>query len=366
MTEPASAQVDDRAVPSPVEPHFLWLRIFLATAVVFAHFAAIGGNETEGRRLISSTIAVQAFFVISGWIVAASCERSQTLLGFWLRRFARLYPLYAIVICVQAMLGLAFGDPGAGGLRELVRYLGANLAFANFLQPSLLGLFEHAPVSAINPSLWTLKIEAMFYAIVPLLVWFRRARGLRGLIGLYVVTAALFYVVDLRSHELGRNLPGQLRYFVAGMLCWQLSAARVFFDRRMLAPLAALGLGLAISFEHSFELSFLHPIFVAAFIYGASHVLPEPRRMPDISYGIYILHAPLIQFGYWKGFLSFDDLSLVYALLATGLLATASWYGLESPAIQLAKGWSARVDRRSLARRQSAPALANAPTAAAE
>ncbi len=334
------------AMPN-AHPNFLSLRIFLALSVVFAHFAAISGDERSGYHLISSTIAVQAFFVISGWIVAQSFERSATLGGFWLRRFARLYPLYAAVIGVQALLGYAFGSPGPSPLAELGRYLGVNLVFANFLQPSLFGLFADAPVQAINPSLWTLKIEVLFYLTVPVLVLAVRGRGPRALAALYVVSALAFYLSALRSEQFGRQFPGQLRYFVAGMACWQLAAASRPMRRRVLAPVALASLWLSLRLEHSYLWSGLHPLLVAAFVFGTAYCVRESRRMPDISYGLYILHAPLIQLGFLFGWLAADGVSLALAILTTAVLSAATWYGLEKPAIQLAKRVSEVLDRRA-------------------
>ncbi|MET0386199.1 MAG: acyltransferase [Polyangiales bacterium] len=342
--------------------HFLWLRIVLAGSVVLAHFAAISGDERHGPQLMSSTVAVQAFFVISGWIVPASAERSATTLGFWVRRFARLYPLYFVVVCAQGLCGLVFGEPAAHPARELLRYIAVNAVFANFLQPSLFGLFADAPVHAFNPSLWTLKIEVMFYLVAPLFVLCYRAQRTRALIALGVGSVALYYLARLRSEEFARQLPGQLRFFVAGFICWRLSTLQVGVHqdarrtRWMLVPLALLGVVLAHKLENLPWWGFLQPVAVAVFVYGLAHSLPEPRRMPDISYGLYILHAPLIQLGFLLGWWSThaykSGLALAFAM--TAALAALSWYGLEQPAIALARRVSQRIDRRSPAPTQAA------------
>lgn len=327
---------------------FLWLRIGLALSVVLAHFGAISGDAHAVVSAISSLFAVQAFFVISGWIVAASCDRSASLLGFWGRRVARLYPLYVAVVATQALVALMLSAGGLERLPELARYLAVNLAFANFLQPSLFGLLADAPVLAINPSLWTLKIEVMFYLLVPLLVLFHRARGARALLWLYLASSAFYYLTALRSEVLSRQFAGQLRYFVAGMVCWQLAAAG-FARRRsawQLAPVALLALYLGQRFEHVYALGVVQPLLVATFVYAAAHALSEPRRVPDISYGLYILHAPLMQLGFQLGLWQADARGLALAVGTTTLLAIATWYGLERPAIRAAKRWLDRAEAR--------------------
>ena len=70
---------------------FTLLRLLLAFVVVFTHFHGITGTSIGWVPALSSTVAVQGFFVVSGWIVTASCESSASDGGFFVRRLARLY-----------------------------------------------------------------------------------------------------------------------------------------------------------------------------------------------------------------------------------------------------------------------------------
>jgi peptidoglycan/LPS O-acetylase OafA/YrhL len=329
--------------------HFLILRIALASAVVFAHFPLISGTERM-FSLMSPTVAVQAFFVISGWVVSASFARSATLTGFWLRRLARLYPLYVFVIVSQAIAAWALAWPTAGVLRELARYLSVNLAFLNFLQPALFGLLADAPVKAFNPSLWTLKLEVIFYVLTPLIVTLimtmARSQRLRGTIALFLAAIGLYYLAWWHSESLARQFPGQFRFFAAGLLCWQLSERVHIKHRGRLALAAALAFYVANHIVDIPVLGALQPGVIAIFVYGAAYTLPEPKRLPDVSYGIYVWHGPLIQFGLLLGVTA----HLWLACAATLLVATLSWYCIEKPAIHWARKLTVALEKRRAVR----------------
>lgn len=104
-------------------------------------------------------------------------------------------------------------------------YLAANLVFLNFLAPNLPGVFATNPVTEVNGALWTLKVEVMFYAAVPVIAWLCRRLGTAlVLLGLYLASVAYYLILGqlAEAHgsqlyaQLQRQLPGQLSYFVAG------------------------------------------------------------------------------------------------------------------------------------------------------
>ncbi len=325
---------------------FTLLRLLLALSVVFVHFHHLTGVAVDWAPGLSSTVAVQGFFVVSGWIVTASCESSSGNGAFFVRRLARLYPLYAVVVIAQAFgvcVLMGFPDNAAGAL---LRYLAANLAFANFLEPSLLGFLDRAAVPAINPSLWTLKIEVLFYLTVPALVILQRRFGLKALLGLFAASTLFFYVVEPLSPELAKQLPGQLRFFIAGMVCRLLLVrghAPRRWDSAVLAVVGLGGLALAQRFDSSLAMAALQPVFVTAFVAAAGALLPRPAGAPDISFGVYLVHAPLIQFALYAGWLPAGTLGMIWVLAITLTVSAASYYFIERPAIRAGGRWSKRL-----------------------
>ena len=121
--------------PEEETNNFTLLRLLLAVAVVFGHFKLLSGTDYPAFPFNLADAAVDCFFVVSGFLIAGSYERTRVLWSFYVRRVFRLYPMYATIVIVQTIIMLAL-LPG-GPLSEphaTLRYLGANLLFANWLQ----------------------------------------------------------------------------------------------------------------------------------------------------------------------------------------------------------------------------------------
>jgi peptidoglycan/LPS O-acetylase OafA/YrhL len=137
--------------------------VFAYHAIVLSALAPMSGLERAWGQI--AEIAIQGFFIVSGALVAGSLMRSQNLADYAGKRVRRLYPAYAVVILIPALISLLMGG-SIGGVAE---YVGANLVFLNFLSPDLPGLFEGNRFTEVNGALWTLKIEVLFYLILPII-----------------------------------------------------------------------------------------------------------------------------------------------------------------------------------------------------
>ena len=101
-------------------------------------------------------------FVISGFLVTASYERTQDLPKFYIKRVFRIYPaLMAVIIMpvlIYSVMGIVLFDLKSFGL-----YLFKSLVYAS-------GGSAFLPKDAIgNGSLWTIPIQMQFYLITPVL-----------------------------------------------------------------------------------------------------------------------------------------------------------------------------------------------------
>lgn len=322
------------------------IRLLLAGLVFFYHavslssFAALAAYESTFSTV--AELSIQGFFVISGLLVYGSLERSDNIADYAGKRVRRLYPAYAVVILIPALVSFlfTFGERDAFG--EILRYMAANLVFLNFLEPNLPGLFQTNRFTDVNGALWTLKIEVMFYIALPLIAWvLRKMRGLWWIgIGALVFAAfvwksALFAYDGAYAAQLSRQLPGQMMFFAAGMAVWRLRASLIPHATSLFCiGLVALTLSLIIP-----ALDALRVLGLSCLIVGIAHMPGPPlkaARWGDISYGVYIVHFPILQGLVMAGV--FEQLGWAGGLaLATILVFTSSyllWWWVEKPALR--------------------------------
>lgn len=282
------------------------IRFVLAAMVFISHAHDLSG-VTELSILsatISSTLAVQAFFVISGFLIFQSCERSSTLRSYTSKRIRRIFPAYGMVVLGSAVL-LAFVSDlpliEYATNPAVLKYIAANIVFLNFLAPELPGVFDKNIVHAVNGALWTLKIEVAFYVAVPICIWlFQRIGRTRMMVAIYVASviysSGMIWLADIRQSgaflELGRQLPGQMCYFIAG------AAIYYHFDRFRCKPVTMLMCGVILFLLSFFVASVLfRPIGLALLVMSLAFgpYLGRFGRFGDFSYGIYIVHFPVLQ-----------------------------------------------------------------------
>ncbi|HEX6592736.1 MAG TPA: acyltransferase [Moraxellaceae bacterium] len=313
------------------------LRLFFATVVCLVHSYQLSGYQALSviTTVFSSAVAVKAFFVISGFLIFMSYEKSDSLSSYLEKRLRRIYPAYflVVVLCALTFFLVSALTPSAYFLSaEWWRYLLANLGFMNFVQPSLPGVFQGHIESAVNGALWTIKVEVMFYLSVPVFVLlFRRFSTLPVLLVFYLASVAYallmqhLAVVTGRGifEELARQLPGQISYFMAGAGLYYFFP---FFERNVRYFAAFAVLVFLVGIVHPLVL--LEPLALAILVavFGFFFYTGNFGRYGDFSYGVYILHFPVVQLLIHAG--AFQErpwLFLLAVVVITGAGAVLLW-----------------------------------------
>jgi peptidoglycan/LPS O-acetylase OafA/YrhL len=311
------------------------IRFLLAFAVASIHIGKIPIYSG-----VNAALAVQCFYVISGFLIARvwdqkySSESNGTQL-FYLNRAARIYFMYwAILSLTLASIFAVHVAAGrwpqslsiAQSAQMIVYQIVSNISLAGSSVMLWLGatpdghlyLTDNYTTSAVEvwkmmllPQAWTLELELWFYLLAPFLLKLRT----RWLIVVCVASFALrFYWYHVGSEidpwsyrffpfEVGVFLLGAIAYRVSSKLSHSHSALPVFVGAALL-----IGAYLPQFFsEHRF-------IFLALFamalptIFELSKRWTVDRFLADMSFPLYLVHWPIMQMAsqlpkssYWPG-----------------------------------------------------------------
>lgn len=318
--------------------NFNLMRLIAAWLVIYGHAWAV--TAAPGHDLITlltrfrfaGGVAVDVFFVISGFLIAASLERN-SVRGYLISRGLRIVPALLVCVLLSALvLGPALTTVEDYWRRgEVWRYIALNASLwtnAYFLP----GVFETLPRAAINGSLWTLPIEAKLYAAL-LVAWLAGALTPKRYPPLWALALAAAAAVAWWKHPLPDHLANPANctaFFITGTLFW-VNRGTI---RLSLWPLAGLLIAAAIARGTSW----FYLVYFPLLAYGTVFVALVPRlpeiRKTDLSYGLYLYGWPMQQLAVMAG----ADTPLRNTLAATAMAlvcAALSWHLVERPALRL-------------------------------
>lgn len=288
--------------------NFDYLRLFLAVEVVAMHLNA---GLLRGNLWIPIP-PVAAFVALSGFLIPQSLDRSRNLGHFAWKRVLRTLPA---LVPLMLAIGLAFDAKHVE--RALIQYVSAGY---------------HSMFQGCVLPLWSLIVEDGLYAAIALLFVLgahRKAWLTSAIIGGLLVARAN---IDDNVFEY-RFLQTSIGFFVGNL-------AFILKDRLAKVHWAwpAAILGGAIAGWLTFLGPLLFPLTMGCVVVLAM-TLPQMKwGIPDLSYSIYIWHAPIMLalLGPWA---MPRDASWVSATVVLTLIAsTFSWYLVEKPALRL-KDW---------------------------
>jgi len=281
------------------------LRFVLATAVIWSHCYVLAGRPMDPvfaltRQIDAGSLAVQAFFVLSGFLITQSWDGDPHLRNFAIKRALRLVP--------AMIAALVFGALIVGPLVCSVtsaQYLLAPSTWAHFggvlfnryLASPL--LFGGNPVAhQLNASLWSLRYEILCYGVVAVVGAWAGSRR-------WTIVSPLLLAGGLAGGSvlawLGapiEGIPATLAWlvacFFAGSTLYALRRHIPFSPLLAAAAAAALLAGALVG-----GLRFIFPLagtYLLLFL-ACWRALPLQGfgRYGDFSYGLYVFAYPLQQ-----------------------------------------------------------------------
>lgn len=316
------------------------LRGLAALAVVVYHFTAayqqqVGHLQPLPFAFQAGNYGVHLFFLISGFVIFMTLERTRTAMDFVVSRFSRLFPAYWAAIGLTALVVYSIGLPA--------QRLPPQQLLLNFtMLQQILGA-EH-----LDGSYWTLEVELFFYA--QMLFWF--VAGLLGrirwIIAAWLVVAVaygltaqhhLHFSYTIREMLILRHIP----FFALGILFYRM---RTRPEERRLDGLMVLACLLAIALADPPVFLLVAVVCCAVFTLFLAGYLRWLAWRPfaflgAISYSLYLLHQAI-------GFAVMHELELagvpslvaVFCALALVLcLATLLTWSVERPAMRGIRSW---------------------------
>jgi peptidoglycan/LPS O-acetylase OafA/YrhL len=220
-------------------------------------------------------------------------------------------------------------------------WLGASVGSSSIVQWLSGGHIQLPPYN--NGVLWSLGYEEFFYAALavlfslgcykrPWIIWI--LWGLGVAVSLWSQTQPQF--VSDRANLMSAFFAGNLLYIYRDNL-----RSRVgWVPHAVLLCAMILKYGFFVYGQTTPFVIVLPPLFVwAAF---AGWQIPMPKRWPDLSYGIYLWHIPVVWFlSRWPQF-TFGQ-PIVALVVGATACAALSWYIVEVPTSKIGRRWVERL-----------------------
>ena len=303
---------------------FDYLRLIAAILVIVHHARVLSGQPPLmlGPGLDPGALGVGIFFVISGYLVAGSLERSAKITDFLAKRILRIFPGLLVALLLTAFALGPLVTTAGGYLRDPATWLyvlkNISLYAVTYQLP---GVFLAAPIAGIvNGSLWTLRLEFTAYLGLAVLGPLRRALplALESVMALTAIAAIALHATGLD----GRGDLYRIGYLAALNGFLFLAGATLQANGTRPTALEAI---VALVF-------LLTPAWFLALPLAVVRLgqLALPKPPGDISYGLYISSFPLQQ---WLA--QTHHLSVATSIAATLPFAVLSWFLVEKPALRL-------------------------------
>ncbi|MDB6173248.1 MAG: acyltransferase 3 [Chthoniobacteraceae bacterium] len=358
----AQQAVSDSNVPAWSDParrnrnNFDFLRLLFSVAVIISHsFATLGKNEeplarlSNGRYLFGG-LAVNGFFIISGYLIAASFVRSPRFFDYLSRRIRRIYPGFIVAVGVTLFFGYVAGAyqmPAGEFLKEAGKALVSTMTLTPYQPPFA---FSSNPISVFNASLWTIRPEFTCYLLLALVFQLRRtAHRMLMLLILPLISSAL----EISFTTSGQSFLTALRPYIPSIanpdwplrlwFSFAIGAGMYLYGHRVpyRHSLAAVALVLMVFLQvtpfprlSAFLAAVPFAYLVFWFAYNPFIRLRDFGHFGDFSYGIYLYGFPVQQILV----LFLAPLLNPYTLILLSIailfpIAAMSWFLVERPCL---------------------------------
>ena len=185
------------------------LRFFLAVFICFFHAQGLLANETGFKYFRSAYLAVDCFFVISGFLLARSfylkslySENSRSLTDFFISRIKRLYPEY--LFCMISLF-------------VLMRCLNVDVVSAKAFLLNLIMITDVNGIPSMILGAWYVVVLFWLSCFLYALMYFFKEKALQLYIPL-LSFSCLFFLTSNAGAVLGNSIPMVLVFLSQGVV----------------------------------------------------------------------------------------------------------------------------------------------------
>jgi peptidoglycan/LPS O-acetylase OafA/YrhL len=331
------------------------LRGIAALAVVLYHYTfgytQVVGKHMPGLDLIATDghFGIYLFFIISGFVIFMTLERSAKAADFSVSRFARLWPPYLVCAGLTSLLivGLDFNPNHLTVGDALLNILMMNKVLGNV---------------SIDPSYWTLTYEVLFYAGAAMIFFGLKIKRIEWPC---LAWLGLAFVARVSSFNQNHQRLGVLlgvdfcHLFVLGMMIYLISQRRNSWLTMSTAILAFAMTLFGPSYNPGAINLWQFMLLIALFAVIVWLVAERKIRflniapllfLGEISYSLYLVHQIA---GYWVikqlEAVGWDpDHAIWAAVLCAIMVATCVRKWVEVPAQKAIRGWYQETGKQYL------------------
>lgn len=251
-------------------------------------------------------LGVQLFFLISGYVILMSLEKSTSLINFIKKRLLRIYPALiaaSILIFISAPLfeNRPLGQP------KLTDFIPSIF----FVEPIWFAKIFHIKLGMIETSFWSLLVEIRFYFIFSFIYFYiNKSNATWYIFLLFIVSAILTFIsntsnnIPIRNLHLAIDIIGLQHYgwFASGGFLYQ-----YLKDKNIDALLSSIFIGLVsvlyMSFVqfHSMDIfimmTTIFVLFILSSFIGKLQTLLANKMflfIGMISYPLYLIHENIM------------------------------------------------------------------------
>ncbi|WP_052063414.1 acyltransferase family protein [Nitrincola sp. A-D6] len=333
--------------------NFNLLRAIAAILVLYSHSFALVVGSADAEPLKTSLgitwgyIAVDVFFITSGFLIIGSYYSRNNVLSFTWARILRIFPgLFISVLFCAFVVGLLFTTLDKFDYLthpQTYKFIVKNSLLFFGIEYRLPNVFTELPWShAVNGSLWTLPHEVKMYAILAATLVTATFISKKifsfqtnNLVIAITVIALILHIINIFFPITHKSSTRLFTMFFIGCSIF------IYREKIKLSSKVAL-IALTVTLIATLNKIAFNLIYIATIPYLIFYVayIPKGRirqfnKLGDYSYGLYIYAFPIQQslIAFFPNISIYQMIAL--SLIITFLFALFSWHCIEKKFLKL-------------------------------